>query len=135
MSYSENTGTRPRLIQENLSRQLRAMLLLKVLLEEEFSLLVQRQTTQVSVLDLSIQELLRQVAAERHALRRLVADVQPRAQRVREVLALMPDDLARGADRLLDGMERAEQACSQQAQRNRTMVLGLHDQSRALLDY
>lgn len=135
MSYSEDANARPRLIQENLSRQLRAMLLLKALLEEEFSLLTQRQTVQVSGLDLSIQELLRQVAVERHALRRLVADVQPRAKRVREVLELMPAELAVETVRLLDGMERTEQECSRQAQRNRTMVLGLHDQSRALLDF
>ena len=135
MSYSEDANIRARLIQENLSRQLRAMLLLKELLEEEFSLLVQRKTTQVSILDLSIQELLRQVADERRALKRLVADVQPNAKRVREVLSIMPHDMARNTDRLLEGMDRAEQACGQQAQRNRTMVLGLHDQSRALLEF
>ena len=56
----------------NLDRQARALKLLSSLLEEEFSLLVKRDTDAIMAQEFSIHELLRQLAGEKEStLRRL----------------------------------------------------------------
>jgi len=69
------------LIEENLVRQNKALMLLFILLEEEFSRLMQSNPQSVSQIELSIQELMRQIAVERASLRRKVQQVSPAALR------------------------------------------------------
>ena len=58
----------------NLERQLRAVILLRDLLEEEFAQLAARDPGTVASLEFSIQELLRQLGGERRSLHALYTD-------------------------------------------------------------
>jgi flagellar biosynthesis/type III secretory pathway chaperone len=122
-------------IEEILARQERALLLLKDLLEEEFSLLAERKPQSVSQIELSIQELLRQIANERACLKRAVKAVKPVAERVRELYdGLVSEDRQRIEGRL-QGLDRLEQRCAVQASKNQELAFGLFDQSRSLLEF
>ena len=125
-------------IEENLSRQARAVALLVELLREEFSLLLERRPQEVTTVELSLQDLMRQIAGERLALRKLVAEVRPDAQRVRDVIDILPEGdegLRTRIEAHLQAMDDAEQTGALQAEKNRQLVLGLFDQSRRTLEY
>jgi hypothetical protein len=124
-----------RLIEENLVRQNKAMLLMFLLLEEEFSRLTQLKPQSVSRVELSIQELMRQVAAERLSLRRMIAQVVPGAQRVREIMPALEEDRADAIGKLLKRLDEAEQKCGVQASKNQQLAMALFDQSKGLLDF
>lgn len=124
-----------RRIEEILARQERALLLLKELLGEEFSHLTERNPRAVSQLELSIQELLRQIANERGALKRAVKSVSPIAERVRDLFASLAAPERMRLTAMLESMDRTEQACAVQAAKNQELALGLHDQSKSLLDF
>ena len=55
-------------IQDTLSRQDKALDLMKELLEEEFSLLTKRDTDAIMTIEFSIHELLRQLATEKESI-------------------------------------------------------------------
>lgn len=122
-----------RVIRENLTRQARALELLSALLEEEFSELMNRNPQDVSILELSIQELMRQLAAERISLRALISGAWPGRSRVAEIAGDLTDDEAHELSELLLNLDRCEQACAVQADKNRALALGLYDQSLQLL--
>lgn len=122
-----------RVVRENLTRQARALELLSALLEEEFSELMNRNPQDVSILELSIQELMRQLAAERISLRALISGTWPGRSRVAEIAGELSDDEARELSELLLSLDRGEQACAVQADKNRSLALGLYDQSLQLL--
>jgi hypothetical protein len=124
-----------RLIEENLVRQNKAMLLMYFLLEEEFSRLTQLKPQSVSQVELSIQELMRQVAAERVSLRRMVARVEPSAKRVREILPGLSEEDASAITELLVRLDETEQKCGVQASKNQQMAMALFDQSKGLLNF
>jgi hypothetical protein len=122
-------------ILESLKRQERALALLAELLTEEFSLLARREATSVSSLEFSIQELLRQMAAERTSLQRIYAVMAPSAKRLVDVLDLFaPEDQAR-AQGLLIAIERVEKRCSTLSTRNYQMALGLYDMTKSCLGH
>lgn len=120
-------------IQENLSRQTRALELLSSLLQEEFADLCDRKPQDVSELELSIQELMRQIATERRTLRAMIQAAYPGKARVHEVAQALPEDQARTLSDLLADLDRAEQVCAIQADKNRQLAMGLYDQSLMLL--
>lgn len=124
-----------RLIEENLVRQNKAMLLMYFLLEEEFSRLTQLKPQSVSQLELSIQELMRQVAGERHSLRRMLVRVEPSAKRVRDLLPGLEREAADGLRELLARLDQIEQKCAVQAAKNQQMAMALFDQSKGLLNF
>ena len=124
-----------RLIEENLVRQNKAMLLMFLLLEEEFSRLTQLKPQSVSRVELSIQELMRQVAVERASLRRMISKVEPSAQRVRDILPGLDKEQADSISQLLERLDQAEQNCGVQASKNQQMAMALFDQSKGLLDF
>lgn len=124
-----------RLIEENLVRQNKAMMLLSILLEEEYSRLMQSKPQSVSQIELSIQELMRQIAVERGYLRRLVAAVVPEAQRVRDLFLMMEDEKRIEFEKLLQLLDDTEQQCGMQAAKNNQMAMALFDQSKTLLDF
>lgn len=123
------------IIQENLTRQLRALELLSSLLEEEFAHLRDRKPHDVSALEISIQELMRQLAAERRSLRRSIGAWRPGMARVREVMMTLDPAESRRLGELLQALDRAEQSCAMQADMNRQLVMGLYDQSMKLLKH
>lgn len=121
------------IIQENLTRQIRALELLSTLLEEEFSHLLDRKPQDVSELELSIQELMRQIALERRSLRGMIQGAYPGMARVAEVAQTLSPERAQALSGLLADLDRTEQLCAIQADKNRQLVLGLYDQSLSLL--
>ncbi|MBN2139440.1 MAG: flagellar export chaperone FlgN [Desulfovibrionaceae bacterium] len=124
-----------RSIEENLTRQNKAMRLLLELLEEEFAALRKREPQTVSRVDLSIQELMRQIAAERFSLKAEIKQLNPDAARVRDVLDSMDGPGRRTVDGLLAALDKAEQDCAVKADKNRHLSLGLFEQSKSLLKF
>ncbi len=123
------------IIEENLVRQNKAMMLLFILLEEEFSRLTQGAPQRVSQIELSIQELMRQVAAERRTLRKLVGKASPGAERVGQLYAMIPGEIRRKFEQLLLLLDQTEQKCAVQAAKNSELAMALFDQSRNLLNF
>ncbi|OGR34451.1 MAG: hypothetical protein A2051_00840 [Desulfovibrionales bacterium GWA2_65_9] len=123
------------LIQANLSRQVCALELLSSLLEEEFAALMGRQPQDVSVLELSVQDLMRQLVVERMQLRRFIGAGYPGLERMRDVMAKLPAETAAKLSADLANMDRSEQLCAMQADKNRQLALGLFDQSMQLLTH
>jgi len=121
-------------LMENVGRQEKGLEVLFGLLEEEFSLLTGRDPKAVTSCEFSIQELLRQLAAERVALRGHVKALDPGARTLK--------DLARGLgeagaplDAVMARVDALEQHCAVQAEKNAHLALALADQSRNMLDF
>lgn len=123
------------LIEENLVRQNKALMLLFILLEEEFSRLMQSNPQSVSQIELSIQELMRQIAVERASLRRKVQQVSPGSDRVGELLESMDQSRREAFEGLLTLLDDTQQKCAVQAAKNHQMAMALFDQSKGLLDF
>jgi hypothetical protein len=124
-----------RLIEENLVRQNKALILLSVLLEEEFARLMQSKPQSVSQIELSIQELMRQIAMERVCLRKHVGKQAEGAQRIRDLFLIMEDEQRATFEQLLQMLDDTEQKCAVQAAKNNQMTMALFEQSKKLLDY
>lgn len=124
-----------RMIEENLVRQNKAVMLLFFLLEEEFSRLMQNKPQSVSQIELAIQELMRQIAAERYSLRAQVGKIAPGAERVRDLYLMMDEETKDNFEALLTKMDDTEQACGTQASKNNEMAMALYDQSQSLLSF
>lgn len=124
-----------RLIEENLVRQNKAMMLLFLLLEEEFSRLMKSRPQSVSKIELSIQELMRQIAAERFILRNRVGEIVSGAVRVADLYPAMDEVVRKNFEELLTVLAEMEQKCARQAAKNNEMALALFDQSKNLLEF
>ncbi len=124
-----------RVIEENLVRQNKALMLLSLLLEEEFSRLMKSNPQSVSQIELSIQELMRQIVVERASLRRNIGEAVPGAARVSELYPSLNDEMKSNFQKLLSLMDETEQKCGIQAAKNNEMALALFDQSKNLLDF
>ena len=124
-----------RLIEENLVRQNKAMMLMFFLLEEEFARLTKLNPQSVSRIELSIQELMRQIAGERASLRNMVRGVEPSAKRVAELFPSLGEDVIETFRELLDMLDKTEQKCAMQASKNGEMARALFEQSKGLLDF
>ena len=112
------------IIHESLSRQEKALCLLRDLLEEEYSSLLSRDTEVVVSLEFSIQELIRHLALEKtFVIKRLGG------MRVAEYAGMLSDDLAALLLATLHRIDTSEQDVARQASRNTTLSLALLDQS------
>ena len=115
-------------IYESLSRQDKALCLLRDLLEEEYNCLIGRDTDGVVSLEFSIQELIRHLALEKtFVIKRLGG------MRVAEYAGMLPDDLAASLLETLYRIDVSEQGVARQASRNTTLSLALLDQSSRTL--
>ena len=115
-------------IYESLSRQDKALCLLRDLLEEEYNCLIGRDTDGVVSLEFSIQELIRHLALEKtFVIKRLGG------MRVAEYAGMLPDDLAASLLETLNHIDVSEQSVARQASRNTTLSLALLDQSSRTL--
>ena len=115
-------------IYESLSRQDKALCLLRDLLEEEYSSLLSRDIEGVVSLEFSVQELIRHLAVEKtFVIKRLGG------MRVAEYAAMLPDDLAASLLETLQRIDVSEQGAARQASRNTTLSLALLDQSSRTL--
>lgn len=111
-------------IYESLSRQEKALELLRDLLQEEYEILLGRDTNAVVALEFSIQELIRQLAVEKALVIRSLSG--QRVMAYAESLAAEEGDALRA---LFTAIDNGEQAVSRQASRNAQLSLALLDQS------
>ena len=115
-------------IYESLSRQDKALCLLRDLLEEEYNCLIGRDTDGVVSLEFSIQELIRHLALEKTSVIKRLGGM-----RVAEYAGMLPDDLAALLLETLCRIDVSEQGVARQASRNTTLSLALLDQSSRTL--
>ena len=115
-------------IQESLSRQDKALALLRDLLEEEYRILLSRDTDGVVAQEFSIQELIRQLAVEKAVVIRALDGV-----RVTEYARSLPEEQGEALLELVRAVDSYEQEVSRQASRNAQLSLALLDQSSRTL--
>lgn len=124
-----------KLIKENLYRQSKAVALLFTLLEEEFSRLTNRKPQSVTQIELIIQELMRQIAAERMSLKGLIRKIEPTAARLGEIMPALDQNFRSELEALLREIDGMEQRCAVQATKNQQLAQALLEQSRSLLGF
>jgi len=124
-----------KLIQANLDRQSKAVLLLSMLLQEEFSLLMKKDPQGVTGVELVIQELMRQISAERMSMRAFVQKIDPSAQRLGQVLPAIEDGQRKEIEKLLGKIDDFEQKCGVQATKNHQLAQALLEQSSSMLEF
>ena len=118
-------------IRGNLDRQAKGLNLLGQLLDEEFSLLMDRRTDEIMSLEFSIHELVRQLADEQLHIRQALG-----GGRVLDYAAMQTDEGRRAELReLWQQIDDCEQHCSRQASLNAELSLALLDQSKNVLTY
>lgn len=115
-------------IEESLNRQDKALRLLKDLLEEEYGILLGRDTKAIASLEFSIQELIRQIAVEKAFVIRSL-----NGKRVMEFAHSLPEEQASHLEALFQSVDGGEQSVSRQASRNAQLSLALLDQSTQTL--
>lgn len=116
------------IIHESLSRQDKALALLRDLLEEEYRILIGRDTDGVAALEFSVQELIRQIAVEKTLVIRTLGGV-----RVSAYAAGLPEGRGVALLTLFASVDAGEQEVSRQASRNAQLSLALLDQSTRTL--
>jgi hypothetical protein len=122
-------------ITSNLERQERGLELLKQLLGEEFSHLMNRSPQDVGGVEFSIQELLRQIAVEREELAALVQAWGGRKDRLSKVVDAMSTPEAEVLRAALGRISSAEQECAAQSAMNAETAIGLAEQNRELITF
>lgn len=108
----------------SLTRQDKALGVLFELLEEEYTLLMKRDTGNIAVNEFSIQELIKQLMHEKNIVIRALGGL--RASQYAETL---PEEQAQPLLHLLAAIDKNEQATSRNASRNAQLSLALLDQS------
>ena len=117
-------------IHANLFRQLKGLELLHSLLEEEFACLLERNVEEISALEFSIHELMRQLLNERMEIKGIMNGVK-----VSEYADMLPAEDGAAVSGLMTELLEREQVCSRQAGLNSTLAFGLLDQGQELLDF
>lgn len=117
-------------IQNTLNRQDKALDLMKELLQEEFSLLMKRDTDAIMTIEFSIHELLRQLATEKESIIKALG-----GGRLKDYAEMLPADKKEIIISLWLSIDKKEQSCARQASMNTRLSLGLLDQSKELLNY
>ncbi len=115
-------------IYEALQRQKQAMYLLVDLLEEEYGLLRQRETEQVVSLEMSIHELIRQLAVEKTSVKKMLD-----GGKLKVYVTLLPDEQGKNLLALFNEFDALEQKAARMASRNAQLSLALLDQSQRLM--
>ena len=115
-------------IKESLSRQDKALALLRDLLEEEYHILLARDTDGVVAQEFSVQELIRQLAVEKTTVIKALDGV-----RVTEYARSLPQEQGEALRALFRSVDQGEQEVSRQASRNAQLSLALLDQSSRTL--
>jgi flagellar biosynthesis/type III secretory pathway chaperone len=117
-------------IHANLDRQVKGLELLHSLLEEEFARLLERDVEEISALEFSIHELMRQLLVERMEIKTFMNGI-----RVSEYAEMLPEEDGATIQGLVEELLEGEQVCSRQAGLNSTLAFGLLDQGQELLDF
>ena len=118
------------IIYGNLDRQTRGFALLHSLLREEYELLCERKVEDVMVLELSIHELIRQLAVEKQEVRTLLG-----GGKLLDYAAMLDEEQGSALRELWQLADDYEQICARQATQNCQISLALLDVSKDMLDY
>jgi len=119
----------------NLTRQKLTLELLEKLQAEEISHLMDLNPAAVSSVELSIQELLRQLMVEREELRAMTRSIDPGASRLAQILGGMDDLSRKTVNILLHDIDKLEQSRAVQAEKNSRMALALFEQSKSYVSF
>lgn len=119
----------------NLSRQQAAMNVLAQLLEEEFGLLQKGNPRVVAGLQMSIQELIRQLGAERMDLKATVRSVAPGFERLDEFADALPEPDGEIVHQYIQAIDDLEQTCARLSAKNGELARALRDQSVKLMNF
>jgi hypothetical protein len=119
------------IISGSLTRQARGSQLLCMLLQEEYALLRASKPDQVTALELTIQELIRQLVREREFLLRILRDNG--FPRLRPYLDTLDDDARAPLETWLAKLTDYEQAGARQATINADLAMALWKQSGELM--
>lgn len=119
----------------NLNRQKLTLELLAKLQAEEFSHLMELDPTAVTSVDFSIQELLRQLIAEREDLRAMIRSASPEASKLAQILDSMDDVSRKTVNILLCDIDRLEQSRSIQAEKNSRLAVALFEQTKGYVSF
>ncbi|MFP4392037.1 MAG: flagellar export chaperone FlgN [Desulfohalobiaceae bacterium] len=123
-------------IKQSISRQKKGLQLLAWLLEQEFAHLKSRSQENLVNMELSIQELIRQLAYEKKHTRKLLQDGSPDVNSLKECsdfFSKYQDDGEMQSN--LQELSSWERKCREQARMNADLSLALLDQSKDLLDF
>ncbi len=115
-------------ISGSLSRQIKALELLKGLMEEEFSLLTSNQVDQITSVELSIHGLLRQIADEKE---NVIASLG--GGKVMDFAQMLPEEQKVQIQELYATVDKREQECARQATLNTEISLALVKQGEQLI--
>ncbi len=115
-------------IHDALLRQKQAMNLLIELIDEEYTMLRQRNTDGVVALEFSIQELIRQLAKEKTEVIAMLD-----GGKVRHYVELLPEEQGQILLEYYHTIDKAEQVASRNASRNAQLSLAFLDQSQKLM--
>ena len=118
------------IIHGNLDRQVRGLALLHSLLCEEYELLLERKAEEVMVLELSIHELMRQLAVEKQEVRTLLG-----GGKLLDYAAMLDEEEGGALREMWRQADEREQSCARQATLNCQISLALLDVSSDMLDY
>jgi flagellar biosynthesis/type III secretory pathway chaperone len=118
------------MLRGNLVRQVKGFELLSFLLEEEFSLLAERKPEEVSALEFSTHELIRQLADERGDMIKMMNGV-----RLNVFAEALPEEDGAEVRQILKELDALEQRCGRQGSRNAELALALHDQNQEAMDF
>ncbi|WP_027185734.1 flagellar export chaperone FlgN [Desulfovibrio inopinatus] len=122
-------------ILQNITRQSKALQTLFTLQQEEFAHLKELNPEAVSRTELSIQELMRQIAAERSEISLLIKKCDPSAKRVRDLLPSFTQEQRDEVEKSFALLEKVEQQCAKQAEKNHRLALGLFNQSQSYMSF
>ncbi len=115
-------------IYEALHRQKQAMQLLVDLLEEEYALLRKHDTPAVVSLEMSVHELIRQLAVEKVGVQKMLD-----GGKLKVYVTLLPEEQGDDLMALFKDMDANEQKAARMASRNAQLSLALLDQSQRVM--
>lgn len=120
---------------DNLHRQKQALVVLEQLQEEEYGHLTSSDPQAVAQVEFSIQELLRQLVAERKELKSRIQTPDSALQVIRDLPMLVDESERFRVETLLQEIDQHEQACARKAAQNAETATALMEQNRALLEF
>lgn len=120
-------------IEAGLIRQKQALGLLFSLLEEEFSALLDNSPQEVSSLEFSVQELIRQLMDEKDEIRYILE--KNSASSLTQYLEDLDSGESSVIREILEDLRLLEEKCSHQAMKNNEVAKALAEQSAGLLSF
>ncbi len=122
-------------VADNILRQYKGLKLLAKLLQEEFEQLQDHSRGDLATQELSIQELIRQLAVEKTELKGLLQAMQPAVAGLQELEANLSGRQKQFVQESRQKLSFWEEKCQQQARTNSDLCLALLDQNNELLSF